>query len=78
MDKLIKRRLSTSTKSKQKQLAKQQAHLLDEVGLITHILEEATKEQLPQKIANEAAQIALKFTGNTSARPIWKGGGMPS
>ena len=54
------------TKSRDRQLAKQQALLLDAVGPITFILEEAAKGQLNQKSAIEAAQTALKLLGNAS------------
>ena len=66
MDKIVKGRLSAATKSRDKQLARQQALLLDAVGPITYILEEATKGQLTQKSAMEAAQTALKLMGNAS------------
>ena len=67
MDKVIKTRLSAVTKSQDKQLARQQALLLDAVGPITYLLEEATKGELNQKKAVEAAQTALKLLGNASA-----------
>jgi len=37
--------------------------MLDAVGPITHILEEAATGQLTSKMALEAAQSALKFLG---------------
>ena len=40
--------------------------MLDVVGPITHILEEAVKGQLTQKCAIEVAQTALKLLGNAS------------
>lgn len=67
MDKVVKTRLSAVTKSQDKQLAKQQALFLDAVGPITYLLEEATKGELTQKKAVEAAQTALKLLGNASA-----------
>ena len=67
LDKVIKSRLTTLTKSRDKQLAKQQALLLDAVGPITHILEGAAKGELTQKTALDAAQTALKLLGNASA-----------
>ena len=66
MDKVIKGRLSAETKSHDRQLAKNQALLLDAVGPLTHILEEAAKGELTQKTALEAAQTALKLLGNAS------------
>ena len=68
LDKVIKGRLPAATKSRDKQLAKQQALMLDAVGPITHLLEEAVKGQLSQKSAVEAAQTALKFLGNASVQ----------
>ena len=66
MDKVIKSRLSAVTKSRDKQMAKQQALFLDAVGPVTFILEEAAKGELTQKAAIEAAQTALKLLGNAS------------
>ena len=66
MDKVIKDRLPALTKSKDRQMAKQQSLTLDAVGPITHILEEAAKGQLNQKTTIEAAQTALKLLGNAS------------
>ena len=40
--------------------------MLDAVGPITHVLEEAVKGQLTQKCAIEAAQTALRLLGNAS------------
>ena len=42
--------------------------MLDAVGPISTILEEAAKGTLSVKTAIEAAQTALKFLGNTSMR----------
>ena len=42
--------------------------MLDAVGPITHLLEEAVTGQLSQKGAIEAAQTALKFLGNASVQ----------
>ena len=67
LDKVIKGRLSAETKSRDKQISKQQALCLDAVGPLTHILEEAAKGELTQKAALEAAQTALKLLGNASA-----------
>ena len=66
MDKLLKSRLSASAKTWDRTLAKHQALMLDAVGPITHILEEAAKGQLTPKTAVEAAQTALKLLGNAS------------
>ena len=66
LDKIIKARLSPAAKSRDRQLAKQQALSLDAVGPISFILEEAAKGQLNQKSAIEAAQTALKLLGNAS------------
>ena len=63
-NKLIKTRLLVSTKARDTTLAKQQLLLLDAVGPITHILEEASKGQLTLKSTIEAAQIPLKLLGN--------------
>ena len=46
MDKVLKSRLSAQTKAKDKQLARTQALLLDAVGPLSFILEEASKGQL--------------------------------
>ena len=67
MDKVLKFRLSAQTKAKDKQLARTQALLLDAVGPLSFILEEASKGQLPPKAALEAAQTALYLLGNASA-----------
>ena len=40
--------------------------MLDAVGPITHVLEEAVKGQLAHKCAIEAAQTALRLLGNAS------------
>ncbi len=66
LDKVIKSRLSANTKSSDKTLAKQQALLLDAVGPLSHILEEATNEQLSVKGTVDAVQTALRFLGNAS------------
>lgn len=66
MDKVIKSRLSAMTKSRDNQISKMQALMLDAVGPMTFILEEAAKSQLNQKTALEAAQTALKLMGNAS------------
>ena len=66
LDKIVKSRLSPTTKSRDKTLAKTQALLLDAVGPITYILEEAAKGQLTSKGGLEAAQSALKLLGNAS------------
>ena len=55
LDKIIKARLSPTAKSRDRQLAKQQALSLDSVGPISFILEEAARGQLNQKSAIEAA-----------------------
>ena len=67
MDKVLKSRLSAQTKAKDKQLARTQALLLDAVGPLSFILEEANKGQLPPKATMEAAQTALRLLGNASA-----------
>ena len=54
------------TKSRDKQLARQQALTLDAVGPITFILEEAVKRQLNQKSAIKEAQTAIRLLGNAS------------
>ena len=56
--------LSASAKTWDRTLAKHHALMLDAVGPITHILEEAAKGQLTPKTAVEAAQTALKLLGN--------------
>ena len=66
MDKVIKGRLPAATKLRDRQLAKQQALMLDAVGPVTYILESAVKGELTQKAAIEAAQTALKLLGNAS------------
>lgn len=65
---VINSRLSAQAKFRDKQLAKQQTLLLDAVGPVNHILEEAAKGQLTQKTAIEATQAALKLLGNASAQ----------
>lgn len=67
MDKVLKSRLSAQTKTEDKQLARTQALLLDAVGPLSFILEEARKGQLPPKATVEAAQTALRLLGNVSA-----------
>ena len=67
MDKVLKSRLSAQTKAKDKQLARTQALLLDAVGPLSFILEEARKGQLPPKATVEAAQTALRLLVNVSA-----------
>ena len=57
---MIKSRLPSVTKSCDRQLAKQQALMLDAVGPVAYILEEAAKGQLNQKSVIDAAQIALR------------------
>ena len=66
MDKVIKSRLPAVTKLRDRQLAKQQALMLDAVGPVTYILEEAVKGQLNQKSVIDAAQTALHLLGNAS------------
>ena len=66
LDKVIKGRLPAATKSRDRQLAKQQALMLDAVGPMTYILEEAVKGQLNQKSVIEAVQTALRLLGNAS------------
>ena len=61
MDKVIKGRLSVVAKSRDRQLAKQQVLMLDAVGPITYILDEAAKGKLSQKTVMEAAQTGLKL-----------------
>ncbi len=53
-DKIIKGRLSAATMSRDKQLARWQALMLDAVGPVAYILEEAVKGQLTQTAAIEA------------------------
>lgn len=79
MYKVLKSSLSTYTKLRDKQLAKQQAFLLDAVGPITHILEEAAKGQESQKTTIDTAQTALELMSLAMdlSRPAGKGGGMP-
>ena len=67
MDKVVKSRLSAQTRAKDKQLARTQALLLDAVGRLSFILEEASKGQLPPKATLEAVQTALRLLGNASA-----------
>ncbi len=64
MDKVLKSRLFAGTKSQDRQLAKHQALMLDAVGPMIKILEEAASGQLTPKLVVEAAQSALKFLGN--------------
>ena len=66
VDKYIKSRLNAHAKAKDKSLAKHQALMLDAVGPISTILEEAAKGMLSIKTATEAAQTALMFLGNAS------------
>ena len=75
MDKLVKGRLSTVTRSRDRQLARHQASLLDAVGPVTHILEQEAKVWLTPTTAIEAAQMTLKLFGNASCqanRERWK------
>ena len=66
IDKVLKGRLPAATKLRDRQLAKQQALMLDAVGPVTYILESAAKGELTQKPAIEAIQTALKLLGNAS------------
>ena len=72
LDKVIKGRLPAATKSRDRQLAKQQALMLDAVGPITHILEEVVKGQLTHKCAIEATQTALRLLGNASVHSCYE------
>ncbi len=67
LDKLIKSKLSAATKSRDREIVKQQALTLDAAGPLTIILKEAAKGHLSKKVAVEAAQTALKLLGNASA-----------
>ena len=55
------------TESRDKQLARQQALMLDAVGPMTFILEGAVKGQLNHKSAIKAAQTAIRLLGNINA-----------
>ncbi len=66
LDKVMKSRLSANTKSRDKTLAKQQALLLDAVGPLAHILEEATTGQLSIKGTMDAVPTAPWFLGNAN------------
>ena len=66
MDKMVKSRLHPATKSRDKALSKQQALLLDAVGPLTYVLEEAGKETLTVQATVEACQQALAFIGNAN------------
>ena len=66
MDKVVKSRLSATTKSHNKQLARQQALLLDAVGPITHILEEAA--QVPAHPDSQTCQVS-RIRGSSHAHP---------
>ena len=66
LDKILKSSLSHQTKAKDKQLSKAQALLLDAVGPLAYLLEEASKGSLTQESALEASQMALKLLGNAS------------
>ena len=77
MDKVLKSRLSAQTKAKDKQLARIQAPMLDAVGPLSFILEEASRGQLPPKAIMEAAQTALCLLGNASANISRKEGEQP-
>ena len=77
IDKVLKSRLSAQTKAKDKQLARTQALLLDAVGPLCFILEEARKGQLPPKATVEAALTALHLLGNASANMSRKEGEQP-
>ena len=66
VDKFVKSRLPAHAKAKDRSLSKHQALVLDAVGPLSTILEEAAKGTLSVKTATEAAQTALKFLGNAS------------
>ena len=66
MDKMVKSRLHPATKSRDKALSKQQALLLDAVGPLTYVLEEAGKETLTVQATVEACQQTLAFIGNAN------------
>ena len=66
LDKLVKNRLPQAAKSRDKTLAKQQALVLDAVGPLTAVMEDAINGQLTTRKTIEAIQTALRFIGNAS------------
>ena len=70
LDKVIKTRLSANTKARDKTLAKQQALLLDAVGPLASILEDASTGELTVKGTVDAVQTALRLLGNASMNEL--------
>ena len=64
LDKVLRSRVSASTKSKERELARLQALAMDAVGPLTYIVEDACKGSLTAKDNLEAVQTALKLLGN--------------
>ena len=64
--KVVKQNLSSQTKTKDRQLSKTHALVLDAVGPLAFILESAVQGTLTHASAVEAAQTALKLLENAS------------
>ena len=67
MDKLVKSRLHPATKSRDRQLSKEQALLLDAAGPLTYVLEEAVRGTLTLDESIAACEQSLMFIGNASS-----------
>ena len=66
LDNLVKSRLPAATKSRDKELAKQQSLLLDATAPLIHVMEEHELGTLTAESAINAVQYALRFIGNAS------------
>ena len=66
LDKIMKQNLSSQTKTKDRQLSKTQALVLDAVGPLAYILEAAGQDNFTMADAVDAVQTALKLLGNAS------------
>ena len=67
LDTTVKAQISKAVKDGDRPLARLQTLVLDSVGPLTTILEEAAKGTLSSKVAADAATAALKLLGNASA-----------
>jgi len=68
LDKVLRARVSSTTKSRDKELAKLQALAMDATGPLTHIVEDACRGSLTAKDNLDAVQSALRFLGNFASQ----------
>ena len=66
VDKILKQNLSSQTKTRDRQLSKSQALVLDAVGPLAFVLESAARGSLTQESTVEAVRTALRLLGNAS------------